>query len=233
MYKRQQLLHVIGEKSPLKRGQIILIDEAHYGMGSRRWMESVQKDLMDALASVRSRGFIIIIVSLHIDMLDVIVRKYVLSFMIHIEDRGRGVVYRLYTPRFARELYKIRLGTVKLKLPQAEICEHPSCLTCQYRGVCLTTRAVYERYKKAFVDNASKLAEERAEERDSKEIRVSMKKALQDLSIVTDKPKRPNSGLLPIPWLQAWYEGKYGITIGRNKLRLLQGREYLEYTKKS
>jgi len=54
VFTRPQLLHIIGEKSPLKRGQVILIDEAHYQMGSRRWMESVQKDLMDALASVRS-----------------------------------------------------------------------------------------------------------------------------------------------------------------------------------
>lgn len=132
IFTRPQLLHVIGEKSPLKRGQVIIIDEAHYGMGSRRWMEAVQKDLMDALASVRSRGFIIMIVALHIEMLDIIVRKYVLSFMIHMEDRGVGVAYRLYTPRFAKELYKTRLGKIRLMLPNAELCDYPDCLTCEY-----------------------------------------------------------------------------------------------------
>ena len=53
IFTRPQLLHVIGEKSTLKRGQVIVIDEAHYGMGSRSLMETVKKDLMDALASER------------------------------------------------------------------------------------------------------------------------------------------------------------------------------------
>ena len=173
VFSRPQLLHLIGEKSPLKRGQVIVIDEAHYQMGSRRWMESVQKDLMDALASVRSRGYVVIIVCLHIEMLDVIVRKYVLSFMVHIEDRGVGVAYRLYTPRFAKELFKVRLGTVYLQLPDAERCEAPDCLSCQYRDRCLTTRAIYERRKKSFVDEASKQAEARAMEREEKQIKLS------------------------------------------------------------
>ena len=233
IFTRPALLRVIGEKSPLKRGQVIVIDEAHYGLGSRRWMESVQKDLMDALASVRSRGFIIIIISLHIDMLDKVVRKYVLSFMIHMEDRGKGIVYRLYTPRFAKELYKIRLGTVKLKLPHAEYCEHPSCLTCEYRDRCMTNRAIYERNKKAFVDNASKQAEARAEEREQQAIRIPVKKVVQDLIAEGNNVKITPRGVVDIGWLQSWYEEKYGTPVGRSKSRTIGTRYIYEKSKES
>lgn len=224
VFERSHLLQVIGEKSPLKRGQVIVIDEAHYGLGSRRWMESVQKDLMDALASVRSRGYIIIIISLHIDMLDVIVRKYVLSFMIHMEDRGEGVVYRLYTPRFAKELYKIRLGKVKLVLPNAELCNHPDCLTCDYVSKdCMTTRAIYERRKKAFVDSASKQAQARAQERERQQIRLDRELVVQDLLAEGENVTLNQRGRLDKAYLYLYIETKYGVKAGNNQLRLISG----------
>lgn len=234
IFTRPQLLHVIGEKSPLKRGQVIIIDEAHYGMGSRRWMETVQKDLMDALASVRSRGFIILIVSLHIDMLDKIVRKYVLSFMIHMEDRGVGIVYRLYTPRFARELYKTRLGKLKLRLPQAEYCDHPDCLTCKYvTGECETTRAIYERNKKAFIDNASKLAEARAIEREQMVVRINKEKVVQELLAEGEKVELNLRGRVDKAYLYMFIEKRYEVKPGNNLLRLISGLYNLEKTKKT
>jgi len=227
IFSRPQLLHVIGEKSPLKRGQVILIDEAHYGMGSRRWMESVQKDLMDALASVRSRGFIIIIVCLHIEMLDIIIRKYVLSFMIHMEDRGISVVYRLYTPRFAKELFKERLGKMHLQLPNAELCAYPDCLECNYKETCMTTRAIYERRKKAFVDEASKQAEVRARERE--QITISDKELEQILYKFKEEFVYTNRGNIEIANIQIIIERETERNIGRIKARNLGRRLQLKY----
>jgi len=230
IFSRPQLLYVIGEKSPLKRGQVILIDEAHYGMGSRRWMESVQKDLMDALASVRSRGFIIIIVCLHIEMLDIIIRKYVLSFMIHMEDRGISVVYRLYTPRFAKELFKERLGKMHLLLPNAELCAYPDCLECKHRKVCKTTRAIYERRKKSFVDEASKQAEARAKEREQKQRALPDKELVKKLYEFKEDLVITNKGNIEIASLQLILERECQVTIGRNKASLLGKRLILEYS---
>lgn len=222
VFSRPQLLHVIGEHSPLKRGQVILIDEAHYGMGSRRWMENVQKDLMDALASVRSRGFIIIIVCLHLEMLDKIIRKYVLTFMIHMEDRGKSIVYRLYTPRFAKELYKERLGKLKLQLPNAEKCAHYDCLECKHRIDCMTTRAIYERRKKRFIDEASKLAEERAEE---KELRlISDKERVEILYKFKDELKWTSQGNIDAVSIQLIHERELKRSIGRIKAEALGRR---------
>ena len=165
-------------------------------------------------------------------MLDVIVRNYVLSFMIHIEDRGKGVVYRLYTPRFARELYKIRLGTVTLDLPHAEHCELPSCLACEHRSICQTTRAIYERNKKAFVDNASKLAGERAEEKERKQLRISKEKVVQDLLTEGDKVELNQRGRVDKSYLYIFIEKRYGIKPGNDMLRLISGLYNLESTRK-
>ena len=70
VFDRGHFLYLIGNKSPLKRGQIIMADEAQYAMGSRNWYEDLQQDLMEAVESVRSRGYIILIVALHLNMLD-------------------------------------------------------------------------------------------------------------------------------------------------------------------
>lgn len=229
VFSRPHLLHVIGENTPLKRGQVILIDEAHYGMGSRRWMENVQKDLMDALASVRSKGFIIIIVSLHIELLDIIIRKYVLSFMIHMEDRGSSVVYRLYTPRFAKELFKERLGKMSLQLPNAELCDYPDCLECKHKEVCMTTRAIYERRKKRFIDETSKQAESRALEREQRRRTVSDKDQVKILYEFRDELKWTRLGNIDYASTQIILERECKKTTGRIKAQTLGRRLILEH----
>ena len=172
-FGRKQLMHLIGNDTPLQREQVIVIDEAQFAMGSRRWYEDVQKDLIEQIEAVRSRGFVIIIVSLHLNLLDNIIRRYVLTFMIHMEDRGRGIIYRLYTPRFESEMRKKRIGQLKLNLPNYEICKHPDCLRCPYlypedpAKECILLRATYERSKKAFIGNKNieKEAQHEAKER--------------------------------------------------------------------
>jgi len=170
--KSHHLLRLIGPDSPLKRGQVIVVDEAQYVAGARRWYEEIQKDVMENIEAVRSRGYIIIIVALHLNLLDIIIRKYVLSHMIHLEERGRGTVYRLYTPRFAHDMYRYRLGTLKLGLPDAEKCAsvNPDCLVCRFRNECMTKRAIYERRKREFLNKKAKEGEEKAVRREARKL---------------------------------------------------------------
>ena len=166
-FTREHLLWLISDKSPLKEGQVILLDEAHFGMGARKWHDTVQQDLMDQIAAVRSKGYIIIIVVLHLDMIDKIIRQFVLSFMCHIEDRGTATAYRLFTPRFQNEMHRKRIGPVILQVPDSDKCDHPGCLRCKSlkNGSCLTTRAIYERRKRSFVDAMAAEAKKRTEEK--------------------------------------------------------------------
>jgi hypothetical protein len=185
-FEREAFLYLVGNNSPLKYGQCILPDEAQYAMGARRWYEDIQKDMMEQVESVRSRGFIIIIVALHLELLDKVVRKYVLTYMFHLEGRGKATVYRLYTPRFEKEMRKRRLGQLLFQVPSYENCTNTDCLRCPYlyrkggdsrkgedstkgEGLkCMTLRARYERRKRQFVGKRGSDAQARAHAKDLK-----------------------------------------------------------------
>lgn len=168
VFERPNFLYLIGNETPLRYGQCIELDEAQYIAGARRWYEDIQKDLMESIESVRSRGFIILIVALHLQLLDVIIRKYVLTYMFHVEDRGRATIYRLYTPRFSTEMHRQRIGIMYLKMPDAEYCSNNKCLRCPYLytdedEMCMTERAKYERKKRDFIGRRTEQAKKKSE----------------------------------------------------------------------
>ena len=185
-FGNEEFMALIGENSPLKMGQAIVVDESQFGMSNRDWADNMQKDLMKQIEAIRSKGLVIFIVALNMKTLDVIARNYVITHRIHMKRRGVGTAYKFYMPAFADEPYKYRMGTVKLQMP-GRTCEHPSCLRCKFSGVrssqwllrnqwekegytpCSNIRAVYERKKKAFLEEeASKSAQKRVEKIASK-----------------------------------------------------------------
>jgi len=157
-FSQEEVLNLLGSKSPIKRGGCILIDEAHFSAGARNWYEVVQKSIMNSVAAIRSRNFIIFIVALHRNMLDNIIRQYVLKYQIHLEGRGKSVVYELSTPRFETKSYRKRRGSMELPIPNIEKCSNPDCLECPYMHPenssleCQVPRARYERRKQKFLD---------------------------------------------------------------------------------
>lgn len=163
VFTRAHLTHLVSSESPLKRGQVILLDESHFGIGARDWQNRDQKDLVNLLAAVRSRGYILILIVLHSSMIDKIVRAYVVNYEFHMSTRGTAIVYRRWFPQFGSEAYSKRLGLMTLPLPDHQLCNYPTCLGCQYLHKpegqrCKTIRAVYERRKSEFLDEASKAA---------------------------------------------------------------------------
>jgi len=179
-FGRQHITYLIGNDTPLARGQVIVIDEAQLSMGSRRWYEDVQKDLIEQMEAVRSRGFIIFVVVLHLNMMDNIIRRHVLTHMIHVEKRGESVIYRLHTGRFQPEMHPYRIGKLKLNLPGYEECQHPNCLACPwlfneenktwhgYSGQCKNIRAIYERSKREYIGNKNREKDEARREKEEK-----------------------------------------------------------------
>ena len=201
-FDRLHLLHLISAETPLKYGQVILVDEAQFMAGRRHWYEEIQKDLMDNLEAVRSKGFIIIIVALHLHILDIILQKYVLSFMVYMERRGEGTVYSLFTPRFSTEMFRKRLGLLKLDLPDSDRCGHDDCIRCKLREECSTDRAIYERKKRMFLAEMTKDSIEKQQKRTAK------KPSWRDLA----------------PWV---YEQREKIKRGRKKMTVADIREYV------
>ena len=151
VFDRSQLIYLIGPNSPLRMGQVILVDEAQFAMSARAWFESLQKDLMQHMEAIRSSGLIIIVVALHISLIDKVIRKHIFSYKIDMKDRGIAIVYRMRMPPFEEDVRYTRIGTMQLLLPDAEYCSHPNCLKCKWLNCCMTNRAVYERAKKLFL----------------------------------------------------------------------------------
>lgn len=162
IFERGHLLWLIGPTSPLKMGQVIIIDEAQFVAGARRWYEDIQKDVMEHIEAIRSRGFVIIIVALHLNLLDKIIRKYVLSHMALMMERGRAKIYHLWTPPFVDKLFRRTLGKLQLQIPSYDQCKFPSCLLCKYQDKCMTNRAIYERLKREFLGKVSTHSQQKA-----------------------------------------------------------------------
>ncbi len=168
-FTRVQILKILSGETPLKRGQALLMDEGHLSMGARTWGTQDQQDVVNLLATARSKGFLIIVIALHKDMLDLIIRKYMGSFMIGMEQPGIGTPYRLFIPRFESKMWKNKYDTLEIALPDAELCDAPDCLACKFMGKCMTTRAIYERLKKSYLAGLSKSAGDRIEAQAKKE----------------------------------------------------------------
>jgi len=162
-FSRAHLDYLTGEKTPLKRGQVIVIDEAHYGVGARKWGEREQQEIVDHIAAIRSKGFLLFLVVLHTEMIDKILRKFVFNYEFSFHKRGTAIAYRKYFPQFAKEPYVKRLGRVKLLLPDEQFCNALDCFKCKEpildlknqnpEGRCETLRAIYERRKEWFLNH--------------------------------------------------------------------------------
>ena len=218
---RLDTMRLISGLYRLKRGQIILIDESQFGMGARRWGEKEQQELMEFMAAARYLGLIIIIVSLHISMIDSIARKHIIKHHIHIEERGRGVIYLLQMGRFMRDAhyYPPRKGQIVLQLPNYGLCAASTCLTCKHEETCMTIRARYERLKMGFLIARAKKSAEMAEQREKTRRQIPDAKIAEHIASLVDEIDWTTQGNIDNAWLQTIIERDFDYKIGRHKSR--------------
>ena len=171
-FDRNHIMYLTGPDSPLKRGQAIVPDETHFGVGSRSWGNKDQQALTNYIAAIRSKGLVLILIVLHTAMLDKMIRDYVINYEIHMTNRGEGTVYRRWFPQFGKEIFKKKLGKLCLPMPDSDLCNYGSCLGCKNLDPkdetkrCITLRAIYERRKNEFLDLKGKQAEEENKQRE-------------------------------------------------------------------
>lgn len=246
---RLDTMRLISGLYRLKRGQIILIDESQFGMGARRWGEKEQQELMEFMAAARYLGLIIIIVSLHISMIDSIARKHIIKHHIHIEERGRGVIYLLQMGRFMRDTnyYPPRKGQIVLQLPNYGLCAAATCLTCDHNDTCMTIRARYERIKIKFLIDRARKSAEMAEQREKTRMQVPERKIVEHVKgLIEDcsqyivqkdedgKEKKRKimitvMGNIDNAWLQTIIERDFDHKMGRHKSRNLAKKILILY----
>jgi len=158
-FGREHLSYLTGPRSPLRRDQVIVLDESHFGVGARSWQNSDQQELTNYIAAIRSKGFILIIVVLHTEMIDKLIRNFVVNYEFYLAKRGEAIIYRRFFPQYSKEVYKKRLGRMRLMMPDEDLCNYSSCLRCKHLKMgCMTLRAIYERRKEEFL--ATRGAEE-------------------------------------------------------------------------
>jgi hypothetical protein len=228
-FERTHLLNLIGTNSPLKMGQAIVIDEAQFIAGARRWYEDVQKDVMENIEAIRSKGFVILIVALHLNLLDKIVRNYVLSHMMKMTTRGKATVYSLWTPTFADKLFRKRLGKMQLQLPDYELCAYSSCLICKFLDKCYTLRAIYERLKREFLGKMSEQSREKAVRKEKLKVKLDYKDLVEKAAINKNSLMFTKAGMVEPESVRMIFENKFKITLSDADARRVIKRGMITY----
>lgn len=239
VYTTEQLMRLLSEDSPLKRWQVIVVDEANLSMGNRTWSDELQKGLMSQMEAVRSKGYIIIIVSLGIDLLDVVMRKHIINYRIDVQKKGVGYVYSYWADVFSGEERHKALGEVRFLLPGWEQCQAvtQSCLTCKFSGLtkalyskrdkweqmgfkpCNNIRNRYEHRKKEYVEAANKNSLAKAEAKMNKSVVIGKDELLNYLKEYKPSLKLNSKGNWDLAAMKNALEVQYkGVTIGRDTL---------------
>jgi len=161
-FDRDHLNHLLSPESTLKEYQCVVVDESHFGLGSRSWQKSIQQDIVNLLVACRSKRIIFMVVALNITQIDKYLRDFVVNYQFTLEDRGRATLYRRYFHKLEGNPLIEKLDPWILPLPWVERCENPDCIGCHFLfenrkgnpdGIrCPNPRATYERRKLEFLN---------------------------------------------------------------------------------
>ena len=233
-FTQEHFLWLLSADTPLKLGDVIVLDEAHFAAGARNWFKEDQKELVDLIATARNNGFIIILIVLHIDMLDKILRQFTMAFYVHLESPGHATAYKTFTPRFNNEMIKNTIGPVTLQVPGIGSCDHPRCLHCKHLNPdtpditpCPVNRAIYERRKRHF--QSMKVEASLQRRQDIKDTKTKDGELLELLHNFHDELKLTTQGNIDNTQIQFIIARERKKEVGKTKSRELAKKYVLQY----
>lgn len=182
VFSRSHLSYLTGKNSPLKAGQVIVIDETHFDWGSRTFQVKDQRHSVNYLSAIRSKGLILFFVVLNLSMLDRILREFLITWEIAVRDRGKGLAYSRKFYTFSKHSIPSRMGPIEFEVPDPRGCPSPDCLKCGDREKCSSLKAIYERKKKAFLDNQAE-----PEDIKSKETKTEVSEVIYNAILPTNR----------------------------------------------
>jgi hypothetical protein len=176
LFTREQIMNVIDGTTEIDSGQCLVIDESQFSMNARTFANTDQIDLMNQLAAIRARGFIIFIIVLDTSMIDKIARGFVLTHKMFMLRRGHARVYQYKMGPLTKEPYPTTLDDdFEIPMPDSNgpgsCVKH--CLKCKASGIvkgrwknrlkwreqgyqpCQHQRAIYERLKRRFLETSA------------------------------------------------------------------------------
>lgn len=142
----------------LKEGQIIMLDEPEYVAGHRDWYREQNKALVATMRSGRFKVHPVFIPIINKSLLDKVVRQHLLQFMVVIEDRGEGTVYKLSPSHFTDETYTKFFCRIKFEMLDIDKCKKQWCFSCKRfkDDSCQLLRAQYEHKRQRIQDQRYK-----------------------------------------------------------------------------
>ena len=229
-FGREHLTYITGKNSPLKRDQVIVMDESHFGVGARSWQNADQQELTNYIAAIRSKGYVLIIVVLHTEMVDKLIRNFVVNYEFSLTKRGEATIYRRFFPKFSKEVFSKRLGRMELLMPDEDLCNYGSCLRCKELGKnpderCETIRAIYERRKEEFLNQQG---EEREEESAEGQLTFEAK-LMEHIYSLKEEVEWTSQGNIDNSWIQFIAEKDFDVHLGKKKSRDISRKTAFKY----
>jgi hypothetical protein len=180
LFTREQIMDIISNKTKIKPGQCLIIDESQFTMMSRTFGAADQIELMQHIAALRSRNFIIFVNILDVEMLDKIMKKFEITHKVFMKKRGVGQIQIIkqnmsytYPENLSQECHLPLPDSWPECAEDMEVkhgCEDPMCLRCYWSGIidglwerheqwetlgfkpCSRQRARMERIKKMYLE---------------------------------------------------------------------------------
>jgi hypothetical protein len=109
----------------MKKGQYVMIDEPAIAgvLGKRTWYTEMQQALVDVLETFRFKNLTVMLCCINRNLLDTIVRNYLIHYMVIMENRGYGKVYSINPSQFDATVRTPLEGEIFLELPSKELRE--------------------------------------------------------------------------------------------------------------
>jgi len=134
----------------LPEGYVIVMDEPEYIAGHRDWYNDVNKALVATTRSGRFRVHPLFIPTINKSLLDKVIRKYLIQYMVWMDERGEGTVYKVSPNKFNDSVLHIPLYKLRMEMLDLPRCDVPWCLGCPKfeDNSCKLLRANYEHVRK-------------------------------------------------------------------------------------
>lgn len=103
----------------MKKGQYVMIDEPAIAgvLGKRTWYTEMQQAIIDVLETFRFQNLTVMLCCINTNLLDAIVRNYLIHYRVIMKDRGYGQVYSVDPSQFDSTIRTPFEGEIYLELP--------------------------------------------------------------------------------------------------------------------
>jgi len=219
------------------RGTPVEFDEPSYGgMDKLDWYKEQTKAIKKTIESFRFKGKPLFIPVINKSLLEKNIRSYFLQYHIVMNERGKGIAYKIYPSQFKDKVYNYELTKIRYGLFDNNLCDR-DCLAktnlCKHlfpedkSKRCMVFRARYERKKISTQNERYEIALEEAEKKESD--KLSMDEIEAKAVVYFDKFYNIDKDVIDQDLMSMILERELNIRIGYNKQRRLMKQIYFDH----